>query len=177
MKVYVIGGKAGSGKSEAALYIKNYYEAKGKKACITEISKYIKIYAKELLNWNGDRETKPREFLQSVGYIMRHELFGDDFIINRTIEDTKVYERFVDVLIISDARLPIEIDTFKEKLNAVSIKVINSFEESKLSVEEQKHETEVAFDNYDNFDYVIYNDDINLLKSKVEEIIEKEDVK
>ena len=108
---------------------------------------------------------------------MRHELFGDDFIINRTIEDTKVYERFVDVLIISDARLPIEIDTFKEKLNAVSIKVINNFEESKLSIEEQKHETEVAFDNYDNFDYVIKNDDINLLKSKVEEIIEKEDVK
>ena len=110
MKVYVIAGKAGCGKNTTANYIKDYYETLGKKCVITEISKYLKLFAYEIKNWDGKREIKPRSFLQEVGSSIRHELYNEDFLINRFLEDLKIYEKYVDVVIVADARLPREID-------------------------------------------------------------------
>ena len=174
MKTYLLAGKAGSGKNEAAKYIKKIYEENGKKACITEVSKYLKTFAKEILEWDGTPENKPRTFLQESGYTIRHDIFDGEFLINRTLEDALVYERYVDALIISDIRLPKEVEIFKEKLNAVSIKVINEFSNNNLTDEEKKHETEVALDNYDKFDYIIVNDSIDNLKNEIKKKEEKE---
>ena len=175
MKVYLISGKAGSGKNEVASLIKSYYEEKGKKAAITEVSKYIKVLAKEILNWDGNESDKPRKFLQETGYTFRHILFDQDFFINRIIEETSFYEKYLDILIISDIRLPNEIDTFKEKLDAVSINVKNEFSKSALTSDEQQHETEVALDNYQNFDYVLENAAHEDLRNKVINIVEEVD--
>lgn len=173
MKVYIIAGKAGSGKNEVASLIKKYYEEAGKKSCITEVSKYIKNFAKELLSWDGNEENKPRKFLQDAGYLIRHELFNEDILINRMLEDAKVYEKFVDVLIISDIRLPREVEVFKEKLNAITIRVNNLFSNNNLTADQKSHETEIALDNYNNFDYEIDNDNHNTLALKVNDLIRK----
>ena len=173
MKVYVIGGKAGCGKNTTANYIKDFYENLGKKVVITEISKYLKIFAYEVKNWDGKRETKPRAFLQEVGSTIRHEIYNEDFLINRFLEDLKVYERFVDVVIVADARLPREIDLIKEKCNAVSIEVINEFNDYKLKGEENNHETETALNNYDKFDYVLHNQTFDQLKIDTENIVKE----
>lgn len=173
MKVYVIGGKAGCGKNTTANYIKDFYENLGKKVVITEISKYLKIFAYEVKNWDGKRETKPRAFLQEVGSTIRHEIYNEDFLINRFLEDLKVYERFVDVVIVADARLPREIDLIKEKCNAVSIEVINEFNDYKLKGEENNHETETALNSYDKFDYVLHNQTFDQLKIDTENIVKE----
>ena len=175
MKVYLISGKAGSGKNEVANIIKKHYVEVGKKAATTEVSKYIKVLAKEILNWNGDESDKPRKFLQDTGYMFRHELFNQDFFINRIIEEASFYEKYLDVLIISDIRLPIEIDTFKAKLDAVAINVKNEFSKSILTSDEQKHETETALDNYENFDFVLENSAHENLYNNVLKIIEEVD--
>lgn len=173
MKVYVIAGKAGSGKNTSANYIKEYYESIGKKCVITEISKYLKLFAYEMLNWDGKRETKPRKFLQDVGSYIRHELYGEDFLINRLLEDIKIYEKYVDVVIVADARLPKEIDLFKEQKNATAIKIINKFNDYELKNEEKLHETEIALNDYTGFDYEVNNYTFDNLKEDIYKLVKE----
>ncbi len=175
MKVYVIAGKAGSGKNTTANYIKEYYENENKKVVITEISKYLKSFAYEICDWDGKRETKPRSFLQDVGSYIRHDLYNEDFLINRFLEDLKIYENYVDVVIVADARLPREIDLIKEKCEATSIKIINEFNDYELSGDEKKHETETALDSYTNFNYILHNKTFDNLKKDVFNLVRKEE--
>ena len=91
------------------------------------------------------------------------------------IEDIKVYNLYYDVVIISDVRLPIEIEEMKKTFNQVySMYVVNQFEPSKLSIEEQMHVTETALENYSNFDITIVNDNIEKLDDRVIHFIEGE---
>ena len=48
MKIFVVGGKSGSGKNEVAKMIEEFYIYKLQKCVITEFSKYIKNFAREL---------------------------------------------------------------------------------------------------------------------------------
>lgn len=173
MKVYIIGGKAGCGKNTTANYIKEYYETLGKTCTITELSKYIKLFAYEIKNWDGKRETKPRSFLQEVGTAIRHELYDEDFLINRLLEDLKIYEKFVDVVIIADARFPREIEVMKKNCNAITIEIINEFNDYELTGKEKLHETENALNNYNNFDYIIHNQTLDKLKNDAENIVKE----
>ena len=51
--------------------------------------------------------------------------------------------------------------------------MINNFAPSKLSIEEQSDITERALENYDEFDYIIANDDLAKTKEKVFKILEE----
>ena len=62
MKIYLVAGKSGSGKGEVAKIINEYYLSLNQKPIITSFSKYIKMYAKEIIGWDGN-EPKPRKFL------------------------------------------------------------------------------------------------------------------
>jgi len=172
MKIYLVAGKSGSGKGEVAKIIEEYYTSIGKKAIITEYSKYIKMYAKEIINWDGSNP-KPRKFLQDLGVTIRHNMDMPLFFVNRMIDDIKVYSLYYDVVIISDVRLPEEIEELKKIYKDVcSMYIINQFEPSKLSLEEQMHPTETALENYSDFDINITNDNINVLDNKVIEFLE-----
>ena len=155
MKIFVVGGKSGSGKNEVAKMIEEFYTYKLKKCVVTEFSKYIKLFAKELTDWDGVSQNKPRRFLQNFGAKVRS------------------YEDLVDVVIISDARMPLEFEEMKENYDDVtSILVINQFAPSKLSLEEQSDITERALETYDEFDYIIANDELDKTKEKVFKILE-----
>jgi len=172
MKIFLVAGKSGSGKGEVAKIIEEYYLSIGKKPIITEFSKYIKMYAKEIINWDGTNP-KPRKFLQDLGVTIRENMDMPLFFINRMIEDIKIYELYFDVVIISDVRLPIEIEEIKKAYKKVySMYIINQFAPSKLSLEEQLHITETALENYSNFDITITNDNINVLDNRVIEFVE-----
>ena len=56
MKVFLICGKAGSGKNEVAEIMKDYLGD----AVITGFSKYIKLFTMELTDWDGNENDKPR---------------------------------------------------------------------------------------------------------------------
>ena len=71
MKIFVIGGKSGSGKNEVAKMVNEFYIYKLKKCVTTEFSKYIKLFAKELTDWDGISQNKPRRFLQEFGAKVR----------------------------------------------------------------------------------------------------------
>ena len=62
MKVYLISGRARSGKTQTAKMLKKLLESQNRKVVITEYSKYIKLFAKDLLGWDMISEPKPRAF-------------------------------------------------------------------------------------------------------------------
>ena len=172
MKIFIIAGKAGSGKKEVAKMIKEYYIYQKQETVITGFSKYLKLFAEEIVGWDRNDAQKPRKFLQDLGVYIRQELNMPDFFTKRMMDDIKIYEKYAKVCVIEDARLPLEIETMKQNYpDVTSILVINQFGNSSLTVEEQIHPTEVALENYDKFDYTLVNADLNTLKEQVFKIL------
>ncbi|MBE6140556.1 MAG: hypothetical protein E7172_03360 [Firmicutes bacterium] len=167
VKIFIISGKSGSGKGEVAKIIKEYYNSISEKSVITEFSKYLKLYATEIINWNQYKEEKPRSFLQELGSNVRK--IDPYFLINRMIEDIKIYELAkIDNIIIADARMPEELEKMKNNYdNVYIINIVNKFCESKLSIEQQKHITENALENYNKYDYVFENETLEELKKEI----------
>ena len=171
MKLFLVAGKARSGKDVTAKYIVEYYNQLEEKTVITRFSKYIKLLAMEMTDWNGNEDNKPRKFLQKMGAYIRETLDNPYFFIRRMQEDIEIYERFFDNVVISDVRLPDEIEQMKKhSKNTYSIKVVNR-KENDLSKSEKNHPTETLLDDYEDFDYIIYNDNDESLKEKVFEIL------
>ena len=174
MKIFIVAGKSGSGKGEVAKLIKEYYIYKLKKCVITGFTKYLKMFATEMTDWDGVSANKPRDFLQSFGDTVRD--YDEYFLTKRMVEDLNIYEKVVDVVVINDARLPIEIEEVKENFDdCYAIYVENNFSKSPLTVEQQAHHTERALENYNEFDYVIANDELRVLREKIFKILEELD--
>lgn len=177
MKIYLIGGKARHGKDTTADFLQKLYEDKGLKVCRSQISKYLKLYIKDYFGWDGSEEAKPRELLQELGTdIIRIKLNKNTFFINRTIEDIEILSNFFDCIIISDIRYPEEFDMIKDHFPEDTVKIIIrrlNFEGA-LTAQQSKHKTELALDNYDNYDYLLINDNLEQLERDVENIFNKE---
>lgn len=171
MKIFLVAGKAGSGKADVARYIKEYYIYKLEDSVITEYSKYIKSFAKELTDWDGQSLTKPRSYLQKTGAELRK--VDPNYFTRRMIEDIDFYKNHVQNIIIDDVRMPQEIKAMYDSYDEVySMYIVNQFSKSKLSIEEQTDITETALEDYHDFDITIVNDDEKTLKDKVFKFLE-----
>ena len=174
MKIFVICGKARHGKDTTALIIDKYFEKNNKKVINLQYSSYLKEYAKRITGWDGSEETKPRELLQYLGTEYIRKEIDNLFFVKRMIGDLKVYSKYFDVATISDARMVEEIDELKKEFsNVYAIKVVRPNFDNGLSVEQQKHATEIALDNYDKIDHVLLNDGtLEDLEKKIEDLME-----
>ncbi len=171
MRIFLVAGKAGSGKGEVAKLIKEFYIYKLESCVITEYSKYLKNFAKELTDWDGNINTKPRKYLQELGDKIRK--LDNKYFTNNMLTDLEIYEELVQNIVISDVRMPEEIEEIKLNYeNVYAIYVENQFSQSKLTIEEQSHVTETALENYGEFDYVLANDTRESLKDKVFKYLE-----
>lgn len=173
MKIYVICGKARHGKDTTALAIKKAYG--DKKVINLSYGSYIKEFAKNISDWDGRDETKPRELLQHLGTEVIRNKIDKDFFIKRLCNDIRVYSYYFDVITISDARFPDEIITPKKLFDdVIAIKVIRNNFDTNLTNEEQKHATETALDDFNDYDYVIENNGtIDELEEKVMEVVKE----
>lgn len=169
-KIFIISGKAESGKDEVAKIIKEL--CKSKKCKKLSYAYYLKQYVKKVTDWDGSEETKPRDLLQSIGIDLLKEKIDKNFLIRRVCEDIEVYSYFYDVIIITDARLLEEIEIPKNKFSNVTTIRVNRLIDNKLTEEQKKHITEVELDNYSSFDYTIENNfNYDKLVNEVEQII------
>ena len=173
IKIFVISGKARSGKGEISSIIENYYK---EKKCITiSFAYYLKDYIKRITNWDGSDDTKPRQLLQQLGIELIKNKIDDKLLINRILQDIEVFSYFYDIIIISDARLIDEIESIKEKYkDSILIRVIRN-DNNGLSMKQKNHITEVGLDNYNDFDYIVFNDSYNNLVNQVENVLRSVD--
>ena len=166
MRIFLVAGKAGSGKNEVAKLIKEFYVYKHEECAITSYSKFIKQFAKELTDWDGTDNNKPRDFMQQLGDKIRAK--DPYYFTTNMIKDISIYSEYVNNLIIADVRMPEEIEEIKENYDEVyAIYVVNQFGNSSLTVEQQSHITETALEDYNEFDYTLANDTLESLKEKV----------
>ena len=158
IKLFILSGKARSGKDTVANIIKDYY--KDKDTIIISFGHYIKDYAKRVSNWDGDETTKPRALLQNIGIELIKNKIDNKLFINRILEDIEVFSYFYDIIIIDDVRLIDEIESLKEIFkNSISIRINRDNFDNGLTEVEKKHITETDLDNYNNFDYKLDNDE------------------
>lgn len=165
--IILIAGKARSGKNTVSKILESEFIKEKKEVIISPYTKYLKEYIHNITDWNiEDENNKPRDLLQKLSSeLIRGKLGLENIFINRQIEDIKIYSYFKDVIIINDVRFPKEIDTIKNVFtNVVSIQVKRSNYISGLTKEQLQDVTETSLDNYNNFDYIIENDDIESLK-------------
>lgn len=171
-RLFVLAGKARSGKDTTADYMEKYY--KNKKIIRLMYGSGVKIYATLLSDWDGREESKPRELLQKIAVESRE--VNPNYTIKRMFEDINILKDYCDVIIITDARMPEEVLMPKQKFKeAVTIKIERPNFESPLSASQQKSLTEIALDNFNDYDYIVSNDGtledldkriINLLESE-----------
>lgn len=158
-KIFILSGKAKSGKNYVADIISDYY----KNSIQISYAYYLKQYVKKISNWDGLEETKPRTLLQSLGIDLIKKI-DKELLIRRVMEDIKVYSYFFDVIIVTDARLKEEIIIPKNLFDCITIRI--NGKDNHLTLEQKNHITETDLDNY-KFDYVINNVDINKTKEEV----------
>ena len=164
--IFVLSGKAKSGKNLIADKIENYY--KNKRCIQISYAFYLKNYVKNIYDWNGSEEDKPRELLQKIGIDLIKNKIDSNLLIRRVCEDIKVYSYFYDIIIITDARLKDEIEIPQRLFNnVVTIRIDRIYYDKKMTIEQMNHITETNLDNYDKFDYIINDFD------KLEEILSK----
>ena len=170
--VYLVSGKARHGKDTFSSYLKECYEEDGKKVIVTQLSKYIKYYAREMTGWNLTEEDKPRTLLQQLGTdVIREHLNKEDLFINRMIEDIEIFSCFYDAIIISDVRLKKEIDDVKAAYpDAVAVNIFRPNFDNGLTEEQKKHKTEIDLDDYDKFDVKIINTTLDVLKEDAKKL-------
>ena len=168
IKLFVLSGHARCGKETAFQIIKNFY--KDKKVVDVSFAKPLKEYAKKIVSWDGNSESKPRDLLQNLGIELIKSKIDDKLLIRRLLEDIEVYSYFYDIIVITDARLKDEILSIKEKYNDALTIRINRNLENDLTTDQKKHITETDLDNYNDFDYIISNDNYELLKETLENI-------
>ena len=173
--IYLIGGKAKHGKDTFSNYLKEAYESNGKEVIVTQLSKYIKYYAREMTGWNLTEEDKPRELLQQLGTnVIREKLGKDDLFIKRTIDDIDVYSCFYDCIIISDVRFKREILDIKAAFpDAISIRMFRPDFDNGLTAEQKLHPTEIDLDDFNDFDEEIINTTFDNLKEDAKMIYTK----
>ncbi len=169
-KIFIISGKARSGKGEVSKIISDYY--KDKKSIIISFGHYIKDYAKRISDWNGDEETKPRELLQQLGIELIKNKIDDKLFIKRIKEDIEVFSYFYDIIIVNDARLLDEIESLKNSYSDSIVIRVKNKNENNLTISQKNHITETDLDNYKYFNYIIENNGSKEdLKKQVEEIL------
>lgn len=177
MKIFVIGGKAQSGKNTFGEYLREELKDYGYRPCVMHITAPLYSYAENYFDWDRNEDEKPREFLQKMGIEIIQEKLGlKNFLLDRLYEDIHILSEFFDAFIITDARLINEFESIrKEYSDVVTIKLERANVTPTLTEEEQNHITETELDSYKNFDYIIENQKLEDLKDSAIEIVRNEE--
>ena len=174
-KIYIMCGKAKHGKDTFSAYLRDVYKNNGKEIIVTQLSKYIKYYAREMTGWDLSEESKPRELLQQLGTgVIREYLKKEDLFINRMIEDIDVFSCFYDAIIISDVRLKKEINDLRKAFpDLVCVHVNRPNFDNGLTEEQKNHKTEIDLDDFEDFDVKIVNTTLDLLEKSANDLYNK----
>ena len=164
MHIFIVSGKAKSGKNEFADYATKYLFSRHIKCSQLAFADEVKRLAYEF-DWDGIKDEKGRSLLQWIGDGGRK--FNPAIWIIKLLAKLSKYDSLKDkndyALFITDARYPNEIDSVKkwaEKNNhsAHSIRIVRALDfDNGLTPEQKMNTSETALDEYTNYDFTIAN--------------------
>ena len=155
--VILLSGKSGSGKDFVANIMKEKLEQKGNKVLVTHYADLLKYILKTFFDWDGQKDEHGRHLLQYVGTdVIRRQ--NPNYWIDFVKDIIIMFSNNWDYILIPDARFPNEITRmFCSNFRTISIRITRLNYISKLTDEQQQHESETALDSY-SFDYYMTND-------------------
>lgn len=177
--IFIISGKSGSGKDTIANIMRELYEENGFKCITLHYADLVKFYCTKYYNWNGEKDVAGRTLLQMVGTDMVRHKFPD-YWAETIAKFLAAATNDFDYAFIPDARFPNEIEIVKKYNPNITkvIKIERYNEDGTLYVnpnftERQKlHPSETSLDNYEDFDYIIENYNLDELTNSAKVIIE-----
>lgn len=177
MKIYLVTGKAKSGKTTFGNFLREELKNYNLTPCVMQITKPLYHYAEDYFEWDSRKDEKPREFLQRFGIeILRDKLNKKTFLLDRCLEDIEILKEFFDVFIITDVRFIDEINYFRDRFDDVVLIKIDRFNfNSNLTKEQKEHITEKEVDLIDDFDYLVENDALTDLEKNARIIASREE--
>lgn len=173
MKIITISGKARHGKDTTANQIKWQLEDKGCTVLITHYADLLKFICKNFFGWDGQKNDEGRTLLQYVGTeVVRKK--DPEYWIKFIVSILDLFPNEWDYVIIPDCRFPNEIDTLADKYGVTSVWVDRGDDfDNCLTLEQQKHPSETALDNY-RFDYRLDNKGtLEDLEDEVDKFLQK----
>ena len=152
-----ISGKAQNGKDTSALMMKEQLAAAGHTALIIHQADLLKFICQKFYDWDGKKDERGRTLLQYVGtQVVRQK--DPDFWVRFIEQVTDLFDGSWDYIIIPDTRFPNEIEKLRTPTSkVVHVRVVRDGFVSPLTQEQQRHESEIALDNYP-CDYILHND-------------------
>lgn len=163
MKVFIINGQGGSGKTTFEDFIAEELSDKGE-VVVTSMVAYVKQIA-EILGWKGTKELKDRKMLSQLKDLLTE---WDDSPFRTTCMMVNQAKNNGAVCCFIDAREPNDIDKLKEKFNCKTILMTRGEQKSYGN-----HADDQVFDY--QYDIVIDNSgDLDDLRAAAQEFIEME---
>lgn len=174
-QIFLISGKANSGKGVISKVIKNILLNQGKQVITSSLSTYIRDVAREDFYWDGVDTLESRIFMGEVYRI------GTDFypyhMARRVWErDIKPYAKKDSIAIVESFREKVNYDYFHSLLEEGKIDIITTIRVIRPNfnaIQDAKFETHVSESDLDDFefDYTVENSGtINELYGKLKDL-------
>lgn len=153
-----VSGKAGSGKTTFANFLKDEFKNRSISACVINYADLVKFISKEYFGWNGEKDEWGRTLIQTVGTEFGRNKTDINIWVDLVIQCVSVLKNAYDVMIIGDCRFPNEIERWSEKgQDMISIRIDRTNYDTVLTKAQQAHASETALDDYGSFDYHVEN--------------------
>lgn len=159
MKIFIVNGRGGSGKTTFEKMICRICSEQGKKAKIFSTIEGVKNIAKEF-GWDGEKELKDRKMLSDLKDLLtRYNDYPHTYIAEKIKQEQNSCD--CDVVFI-DSREPDDIKRWCDEYSALSILIDRG-----IKILYNNH----ADDNVDNYSYDIYisnKDDLKTLEEQAQ---------
>lgn len=173
-KLYLISGKAESGKNTVADIMSEEYTKQGSKCLTIAYGDDLKHIAKTYFGWDGKKDEVGRTLLQYVGTdLVRVKMKQPNYWVYRVMDIVDMIEDNYDYIFIPDCRFvnEVEIPIHKHTHKCTSIRVERPNHKSTLTKEQLTHPSETSLDNF-RFQEYIYNDgDLENLRNKIQKLL------
>lgn len=162
-KVILVSGKAQHGKDTIASYLKEIMESEGKRVFIIHYADQLKLMARQVYDWNGEKDKYGRTLLQVTGDTVRAK--NPLYFVEKVIEVIDIFKNDFDYVIVPDTRFPNEITDISKVFPTCSIRINRDFINPLMTEEQRNHPSETALDDY-GFDLTVETTDLNSVYNK-----------